>query len=353
MLGRRWAVTVVQQAYAVPIEAATSEAETILLACMRTRTQINFLHRNSNMTSKVATTISLAFVGALLVVPTANSLVAVPLPGRNANTGWKIPRNEPSAHYQKESKTAGTSTTVIVRKTTKEDIQQISSLLAAASVCDDADALNWNTKMQILRDESTYKKQLSQRMDVLEAGRKAAQRARPALVEAGLIDENEEECSIDDDHSDHRVRVIWSDDAFRQKLERATNAIDTERHAWQGFNFAVAPNPSLLQHVMLSAVDASTNQIAGFCEVAMLPMPDETDGCSTCSPMITNLVTNPNYRRRGIATNLLKSARRYVRCCWGSCVDMTLGLYVERDNDAAKKLYSRQGFVEGLSLIHI
>ena len=301
---------------------------------------------------KVAATLSLAFVGAFLALPTANALVAVPLPGRNANAGWTIPRNEPAAQHREESKTAGTSTTVIVRKTTKEDIQQISSLLATASVGDGADALNWNTKMQLLRDESTYKKQLSQRLDVLEAVRKAAQRARPALVEAGLMDENEEECSIDDDHSDHRVRLIWSDDVFRQKLERAANAIDTERHAWQGFNFAVAPNPSLLQHVMLSAVDASTNQIAGFCEVAMLPMPIDTEGLSTCSPMITNLVTSADYRRRGIATNLLKSARRYVRCCWGSCVDMTLGLYVERDNDAAKALYVRQGFVEGGNCSH-
>ena len=301
---------------------------------------------------KVAATLSLAFVGALLVVPTANALVAVPLPGRNANTGWKIPRKESAVQQREESKTAGTSTVVIVRKTTKDDIQQISSLLAAASVGDDADALNWNTKMQMLRDVTTYKKQLSQRLDVLEAGRKAAKRTRPALVEAGLVDENEEECSIDDDHSDHRVRLIWSDDAFRQKLERAANEIDTERHAWQGFNFAVAPNPSLLQHVMLSAVDASTNQIAGFCEVAMLPMPDDTDGLSTYSPMITNLVTNPDYRRRGIATNLLNSARRYVTCCWGSCDDMTLGLYVERDNDAAKALYARQGFVEGGNCSH-
>ena len=301
---------------------------------------------------KVAATLSLAFVGALLVVPTANALVAVPLPGRNANTGWKIPRKESAVQQREESKTAGTSTVVIVRKTTKDDIQQISSLLAAASVGDDADALNWNTKMQMLRDVTTYKKQLSQRLDVLEAGRKAAKRTRQSLVKAGLVDENEEECSIDDDHSDHRVRLIWSDDAFRQKLERAANEIDTERHAWQGFNFAVAPNPSLLQHVMLSAVDASTNQIAGFCEVAMLPMPDDTDGLSTYSPMITNLVTNPDYRRRGIATNLLNSARRYVTCCWGSCDDMTLGLYVERDNDAAKALYARQGFVEGGNCSH-
>ena len=285
----------------------------------------------------------LLVVCAFLSLQPANALVAVPLPGRNINTGWSAPTENPTA-IPKQEKATSTSTTVIVRKTTKDDIAQISALLATASAGNEANTLNWNTKMQLLRDQNTYKKQLSQRLDVLEAGKKAARKAHDALENY----EEDEECSIsEDDYTDHRIRLIWNDDAFRQKLERAVNAIDiTERHAWHGHNFAVPPNPSLLQHVMLTAVDANTNDVAGFCEVAMLPLPDDASGYSCCTPMIANLVTSPDYRRRGIATNLLTSARRYVRCCWGSCDEMPLGLYVERDNTAAQTLYGRQGFVE-------
>lgn len=306
------------------------------------------------MNSKVAGTnmLLLLVVCALVALEQTNALVAVPLPGRNINTGWSTPAENPTA-IPKQEKATSTSTTVIVRKTMKDDIAHISTLLATASAGNNADALlNWNTKMQLLRDQNTYKKQLSQRLEVLEAGKKAARKAHDALVDAGLISnsnhEEDEECTIsEDDRTGHCIRLIWNDDAFRQKLERAVNAIDTtERHAWHGHNFAVPPNPSLLQHAMLTAVDAKTNAVAGFCEVAMLPLPDDASGYSYCTPMITNLVISPDYRRRGIATNLLTSARRYVRCCWGSCDDMPLGLYVERDNIAAQSLYARQGFVE-------
>ena len=305
------------------------------------------------MNSKVAGKTNMHMLPLLLVacaflsLKPATALVAVPLPGRNINTGWSAPTENPTA-IPKQEKATSTTTTVIVRKTTKDDIAQISAQLATASAGNEANTLNWNTKMQLLRDQNTYKKQLSQRLDVLEAGKKAARKAHDALVDAGLMSNTDEECSIsEDDYTDHRIRLIWNDDAFRQKLERAVNAIDiTERHAWHGHNFAVPPNPSLLQHVMLTAVDAGTNAVAGFCEVAMLPLPDDASGYSCCTPMITNLVTSPDYRRRGVASNLLKSARRYVRCYWGSCDDMPLGLYVERDNTAAKALYARQGFVE-------
>lgn len=285
----------------------------------------------------------LACIVALLAFQPTNALVAVPLPGRKINTGWSVPKDNPK---QEKAASSTATATVIVRKTTKDDIAQISTLLATASARNDSDGvLNWNTKMQILRDQNTYKKQLSQRIDVLEAGKKAARKAQDALVDAGNTDE---ECSIgDDDRTDHRTHLMWNDDSFRQKLERAVNAIDsTERHAWHGHNFAVPPNSSLLQHVMLTAVDADTNAVAGFCEVAMLPLPDDARRHTYCTPMITNLVTSPDHRRRGVASNLLKSARRYVRCYWGSCDDMPLGLYVERDNTAAKALYARQGFVE-------
>lgn len=292
----------------------------------------------------------LAFVGALFMLSSTDALVAVPLPGR---TGWSFPRSNPDVQQREEdSQTihASTSPAVIVRKTTKDDILQISSLLAAASAAgDDVGANNWNTKMQLLRDENTYRKQLSQRLDALEVGKKAAQKARAALVDDGLLEQvgnTDEDCNIAKDHTDHHTRLMWADDAFRRQLERAAAAIDTERHAWQGHNFAVPPNPSLLQHAMLSVVDANTHQIAGFCEVAMLPLPDDANGCSSCTPMITNLVTSPDYRRRGIATKLLKSARRYVDCCWGSGDGMSLGLYVESYNAGAKSLYLREGFIE-------
>lgn len=282
---------------------------------------------------------SLAVQGALALVVT--------YPGRSNNAspqtnGWSI--------SDRRSRTREVAN-FILRKTTKDDVQQISSLLASASVGDygQSGPLNWNSKMQKLRAESMYIKQLSQRIDVLEAGKIAARNARDALAEAGILSGVEpdiEASPISSSINNHPdgVRLIWSDDAFRHKLQRAVTNIEAERHLWHGHNFACAPEDgSLLQHLMLTVIDKSTGEVAGFCEVAMLPLPDDSD--APYAPMIANLVTSPEYRRKGIASRLLKTSNRYVRSCWGS--HEQIGLYVEKSNSSAKALYSREGFVEG------
>ena len=102
---------------------------------------------NSKVAGKTNMLLLLACIGALLSLPATDALVAVPLPGRNVNTGWSAPiDNAPTAISQEE--TTPSTATVIVRKTTKDDISQISSLLASASAGSHADALlNWNAKM--------------------------------------------------------------------------------------------------------------------------------------------------------------------------------------------------------------
>lgn len=110
-------------------------------------------------------------------------------------------------------------------------------------------------------------------------------------------------------------------------------------------------------HLQLTAVDVTTGAVAGFCEVAMLSNPSEDGTCSVStaivgcenddnedrsfSPGITNLVTARTYRRRGIASRLLKLTERYVRRCWKS---EYINLYVEKNNNAAMALYSSLGY---------
>jgi ribosomal protein S18 acetylase RimI-like enzyme len=80
----------------------------------------------------------------------------------------------------------------------------------------------------------------------------------------------------------------------------------------------------------------------GFCEVAVLWNPVK----KVYSPAIANLATAPAWRRRGVATRLLRTASRFVSIHWSkdSKSSPTLGLFVEKENAAALALYEKLGF---------
>jgi ribosomal protein S18 acetylase RimI-like enzyme len=87
-------------------------------------------------------------------------------------------------------------------------------------------------------------------------------------------------------------------------------------------------------------VDASTGTVVGFCEVAMLSRPSESDE-QAYAPTIMNLATSPEYRRQGIATRLMQSASRFVHQKWEFG---ELSVYVEVENKAAIALYQTMGY---------
>jgi ribosomal protein S18 acetylase RimI-like enzyme len=208
-----------------------------------------------------------------------------------------------------------------LRSTKEEDLNDIASLLASATVNIHESRWNWKTSMNVLRNKSALYTLLSYRFQAIKEGEKAA---------AKLI--------LEDAPSEtDRMRLLWSHDSFRRKLEKAVN-MAKEPHIWKQHNFSLCPNnPNLLRHAMITAEDCITGNVVGFCEVAM--MSDCT--LTAYAPTIANLATCSKYRRQGIASALLKSAKRYVHRQW-SHDEITL--YVEKENEGAIFLYSKQGF---------
>ena len=237
--------------------------------------------------------------------------------------------------------TVGTiSTTIRIRATQEADIDAISTLLATAIVMDPSlsgdrnHGWNWKLSLETMQAKTGIDRMLRARIQAITAGHKALARVASATTECTPAD---------------MMRMIWSNDGFRSKLEKAAQESD-EPHVWRDHNFALAPrDPSWLQHKMMTAEDSKSGEIIGFCEVAMMAAPSETDDkCSeTAVPVIMNLVVSSNYRRQGIASGLLRTAERYVGQVWSGS---QMGLYVDKRNDPAVGMYSKLGFEKVVSM---
>lgn len=215
-----------------------------------------------------------------------------------------------------------------LRFTEEDDLNGIASLLASARVNVDESQWNWKTSMNVLRNKSALYTLLSNRFQAIKEGEKAA--AKLTLNDS--LSESD------------RMRSLWSHDSFRNQLKRAV-AMATEPHIWKQHDFAVCPkNPNSLRHAMITAEDSTTGNVVGFCEIAMMaPPPCHQQDCTSThyAPTIANLAASSKYRRQGIASALVKSAKRYVHRQW-SHDEITL--YVEKANKGAISLYSKQGF---------
>jgi ribosomal protein S18 acetylase RimI-like enzyme len=103
---------------------------------------------------------------------------------------------------------------------------------------------------------------------------------------------------------------------------------------------------------MLSVVHTLSEDVVGFCELAWLPCPRpnliEVTTQQSYAPAIVNLVISSTYRRKGIASRLLKFASKYTTTQWKRTQydnDSTrLGLYVQLENESALRLYRKEGF---------
>lgn len=238
-----------------------------------------------------------------------------------------------------------------IRSTAPEDIPMVSTILAHA-LLEEKDLrhrqtqlpFNFKKHMEFLRTKSGVVSLLHSRMDAMTTGKKLWQCVSDvAPTEHNLNDRD-------------KLRYLWSSEIFRTKLEKACKLSD-EPHSWKGYNIACAPQDTdKLFHKMMTAENVATDQIVGFCEVAMLSHPmhwnsKEDESCNNSQhkkedekgavPTIVNLVTSAEYRRRGIASSIIKSASRYVQL--QSCSN-ELALYVEQKNSGAVRMYERLGF---------
>jgi ribosomal protein S18 acetylase RimI-like enzyme len=249
-----------------------------------------------------------------------------------------------------------------IRSTRRSDVEPVADLLSSAITGDTAPSSSnsiWKTRMDRLRVRSSMRTTLDMRVRAIQEGKKhLLEKFHVGNAAVPSLHQPQEE------NRDH-VWYLWSQDSFRNKVKQAA-ALATEPHPWERHNFAMAPvDPAWLRHEMITAECTKTGQIVAFCEIAMLLCPpllvsrtpkdnsidygygdegdEEADECRTmvCAPTIANLVVSSDWRRRGIAKGLIKSAERLVRRKWKSS---ELGLYVEQHNYHAINLYSDAGY---------
>jgi ribosomal protein S18 acetylase RimI-like enzyme len=290
-----------------------------------------------------------------------------------------------------------------IRSTTRDDLPTIAGMLAKALVMEDDDGTHqqrqqqerissFKQRMEVLQMRAGVLALLQSRWDAVQVGRTVA--STPVRVVNGhssgpTVKLWDELSGID------QLHVLWSHAPFRQKLEKAAR-LSNENHVWKRHNFACEPTClDWLCHQMMTAENTINGEVVGFCEIAMLPTPSTTENeisdmviGSTASrqetsddsiniqkpvPTIANLITSPQYRRRGIGSRLITSAARFVRdgqrmtrrnqklpISDTNVVDTNdgvntnnisspmseLALFVEHNNQKAIKMYESLGFMK-------
>lgn len=249
-----------------------------------------------------------------------------------------------------------------IRRTQAADLPQVAQLLAAASVSRPTNKAkngqstsslvgmpSWGgfqSRMDELWAKADIESLLSSRYQALREGQKAHGRVQRLL---NGLDPDERRRWTESDV----VRLLWTQTSptFRTQLEKA--AFETgEDNVWRSHNVHLPPpSASWLRHLQLTAVAGGgrEEEVVAFCEVAVLWNP-----ClQTYTPAIANLATAVRWRRRGVATRLLRTALRYVALHWKDddhrksgteTARPSLGLFVEKDNLEALALYKKLGF---------
>ena len=102
-------------------------------------------------------------------------------------------------------------------------------------------------------------------------------------------------------------------------------------------------------HVLLLALDADSGDLVGSCGVEAAPLTPEGRGTPRLPtdaarmrvrPLLSNLVVEPTFRRRGVATRLMREAEQHA-ANWGF---QELMVKVEASNRSARRLYRGLGY---------
>ena len=113
-----------------------------------------------------------------------------------------------------------------IRSAQKSDIQEITGILSNALVLPNGEekvGFDWKLKMELLKTKAAVEPLLLSRINAFNAGK----------ILSKL-------CALEELSEADKLRLIWSNDAFRNKMEKAAR-LSTEPHIWSYHNCAYAP----------------------------------------------------------------------------------------------------------------
>lgn len=295
-------------------------------------------------------TVSLVAMLSTFGDTSSEALVISPPFGNSNNQGVAtIPSVDGDGEAIQQTATISRHRSIRIRSTTESDTTDIAHFLATSLMEQEATTGGgggimggFKAQIELLKTKSGVESLIGSRIRVMEMAKTVY---FPHLDRSPQQQMNEADA----------LRYIWSNhDSFRNKIEHAAK-LSNEPHIWKDHNFACAPdNGQWFQHKMLTAVDARSGEVVGFCELAMISKPSSSQDSAAAdgddddhdddifAPTILNLATAPQHRRKGIATRLLHTACRFVQQEWKESTELTL--YVQQDNQAAIALYEALGF---------
>jgi ribosomal protein S18 acetylase RimI-like enzyme len=247
-----------------------------------------------------------------------------------------------------------------IRSTNEGDIKDIANILTYALLEEDgvgAGAAKRNKQHMLSPLNFKFRNIRSGVAPLLES------RMNAMKIGSKILQDHRAKGTLENLTEAEQLRLLWSNDSFRNSIEKAAS-LSNEPHIWNEHNFACAPQSfNWLFHKIITAENSLTGEIVGFCEIAMLSRPEGGDSSHSsasrtgyayfddeCSlideepgvPTIVNLVTSPEYRRRGIGSTVMNSAMNYLQKSSSRLNEMAL--YVEESNYSAIKMYERLGF---------
>lgn len=246
---------------------------------------------------------------------------------------------------------------ILIRQSNEDDLDIVSALLAQSSSKNVGVMNKWKSHMEHLRIKSDLYKQLRLRQKAIQIGSSTTRELHSDTMSMYSPSDT--------------LRILWDVEKLRESIKDAlrassehTTTTTTQQHNNNCNNWYDGPigpdHISLLQHQMVVAQDIFdwTETPIGFSEVSMLPRPSiELEESSPqnnynndimFTPIISNVVVSPEFRRKGVATRMIRSILRSVQVKWihhPNSPIRSCGLYVDVDNVKAISVYLENGFV--------